>query len=53
MNPVDEEESRENLSHASLESIVEKAQSPDHATQLAAVQVNKILNFPMFFLDIS
>jgi len=40
---TDEEESRENLSHASLESIVEKAQSPDHATQLAAVQAARKL----------
>lgn len=40
---TDEEESRENLSHASLESIVEKAQSPDQATQLYAVQAARKL----------
>ena len=36
---LDDEEGRENLSNSSLETIVEKAQSPDPATQLQAVQV--------------
>jgi hypothetical protein len=39
---TDEEgEGRENLSAASLDTIVERAMSPEPATQLAAVQVNK------------
>ena len=36
---LDEEETRENLSNCSLETIVEKATSPDPKTQLDAVQV--------------
>ena len=36
---TDEEEGRENLSAASLDTIVERAMSPEPATQLAAVQV--------------
>jgi hypothetical protein len=41
---TDEEgEGRENLSAASLDTIVERAMSPEPATQLAAVQVNKLV----------
>merc|ERR1719414_1101467 len=40
---TDEDEGRENLSNSSLETIVEKAQSPDPATQLYAVQAARKL----------
>jgi importin subunit alpha-4/3 len=40
---TDEEEGRENLSAASLDTIVERAMSPEPETQLAAVQVRKLL----------
>merc|ERR1712158_89554 len=38
IDSTDDEDLRENLSTASLETIVEKARSADQATQLAAVQ---------------
>jgi len=40
---TDEEEGRENLSAASLDTIVERAMSPEPATQLAAVQAARKL----------
>ena len=40
---TDEEEGRENLSAASLDTIVERAMSPEPATQLAAVQVRYLV----------